>query len=110
MELKDENIKSEPPKAAIKQAIAYAAFIRELLRSDAGLAWWKLFGFSGRVPKQLKLYATCVMPSNENNDKTFGGVELNIERDSITLHYLYYFIDEKGRIRIKAGDTTLEAK
>lgn len=110
MELKDKNIKIEPPKTAMKQAIAYAAFVRELLRSDAGLAWWKLFGFSGRVPKQLKLYATCVMPSNENNDYSFGGVELNIERDSITLHYLYYLIDENDRVRIKPGDTTLGAK
>jgi hypothetical protein len=46
------------------------------------------------------------MPSNENNDYSFGRMELNIERDTITLHYLY-FIDENDRIEIEPGDTTL---
>lgn len=110
MELKDQNVKIEPPKAAMKRAIAYTVFVRELLRSDAGLPWWKLFGFSGTVPKQLRLYAACVMPSNENNDYSFDRLEPNIEKDSITLHYLYYLIDENDRIRIKPGDTTLEVK
>lgn len=70
MELKDENIKKELPKNVIKQALTYATFIRELLRSDSGQDWWKLFGFRGNIPQKLVLFATCVMPSNENNDKS----------------------------------------
>jgi hypothetical protein len=108
MELKDENTTNELPGDAMEQAIAYATFIRELLRSDAGATWWRLFGFEGKVPEPLNLYAACGMPSNENNDYSFGRMELNIERDTITLHYIY-FIDENGRIRIKPGDTTLGA-
>jgi len=106
IELKDENDRTEQPRVAMKQALAYATFVRELLRSNAGSAWWKLFGFRGGVPEQLKLYAACVMPSTKNNDYSFGRMELNIETDAITLHYLY-FHDETDRIIIEPGKTTL---
>jgi hypothetical protein len=110
MELKDENTKREPPKEVMKQAIAYAAFIRELLRSNFGRDWWRLFGFRGEIPEPLELYALCVMPSNNNNDYFFGNMELNIDRDIIKLHYIYfddeYFIKE-NKIRIKPGDATI---
>lgn len=90
MELKDKNEKSEPPQKVIQQAIAYATFIRELLRSDAGVDWWKLFGFRGEIPEPLELYAACVMPSNDYNDYSFRNMELKIERDIIKLHFLYF--------------------
>ena len=106
MELKDENNKREPPKDAMKQAIAYATFIRELLRSDAGTAWWKLLGFGGKIPDMLELYTTCVMPSRLDNDYSFGNMVLNIEKDTIKLHYIY-FTEENKRVNIKPGDTTL---
>jgi hypothetical protein len=106
MELKDENTKHEPPKDAMKQAVAYTTFIRELLCSDAGAAWWKLLGFGGKVPETLVLYAVCVMPSNCNNDYSFRDMELNIEEDTIKLHYLY-FTEENDRIRINPAETTL---
>lgn len=104
MELKDENNKSEPPKDAMKQAVAYATFIRELLRSKAGEAWWKLFGFGGNVPKPLVLYAACVMPSNTNNDYSFKDMELDIADDIIRLHYLYF---TAANNKLKIDDTTL---
>jgi hypothetical protein len=110
MELKDENTKREPPKEVMKQAIAYATFIRELLRSNSGRDWWRLFGFRGEIPEPLELYAICVMPSNNNNNYSFGNMELNIDRDIIKLHYIYfddeYFIKE-NKIRIKPGDATI---
>jgi hypothetical protein len=107
MELKDKNERREPPKDAMKQAVAYATFIRELLRSDCGGDWWKLFGFvGGKVPEPLVLYAACVMPSNCNNDYSFRDMKLNIESDTIKLHYLY-FKEENNKIRIEPGDTSL---
>jgi len=106
MELKDENKKGEPPKDVMKQAIAYATFIRELLRSNSGRDWWRLFGFHGEIPEPLELYATIVIPSNDNKDYSFGNMELNIERDTIKLHYIY-FTDEDGKIKIKPGDATI---
>jgi len=107
IELKDENKKREPPKATMKQAIAYTTFIRELLRSEAGAGWWQVFGFRGKVPEPLELYAICVMRSDcNNNDYSFRDMELNIERDIIKLHYLY-FEEENNKIEIKPGNTTL---
>jgi hypothetical protein len=104
MELKDENERREPPQKAMQQAIAYAIFIRELLRSDSGRDWWRLFGFHGEIPEPLELYAVCVMPSNDNNDYSFRNMELKIAGDIIKLHYLYfsYFSRENGRIIVKA--------
>jgi hypothetical protein len=107
MELKDGNTKRETPKDAMEQALAYATFIRELLRSDAGVKWWELFGFGGeKVPEPLELYAICIMPSNDNNDYSFGNMELNIEGDIIKLHYIY-FTEEDDKIKIKPGDATI---
>ena len=90
IEIKDENTRAEPASDAMKQALAYTTFIRELLRSDAGAPWWKLFGFGGEVPAKLVLYAVCAMPHIENADTSFDGMEYDIEGDTIRLHYLYY--------------------
>jgi len=108
MELKIKSGRRES-KAAMKQAIAYASFIRELLRSHSGVDWWRLFGFGGEVPEPLELHAACAMPSNERNETSFGGMELKIVGDIIRLHYLY-FTDEDMRIRIRPNDTTLKAR
>ena len=104
MELKDENVKSEPPKDAMKQAVAYATFIRELLRSKSGEAWWKLFGFGGKVPTPLVLFAACVMPSSGANDYSFKNVALDINGDIIKLHYLYF---AETNNQITSVDTSL---
>ena len=63
MEVKDENVAKEPPVKAIKQALIYATFIRELLRSKSGSTWWKIFGFTRPIPTHLELFVTCIMPS-----------------------------------------------
>jgi hypothetical protein len=90
LELKDENTATEPPLDAVKQAVTYAVFIRELLRSEAGKDWWRLFGFSGNIPDRLKLVAGCVMPAKGFQDKIFTQMELKIGGDLIQLHYIYF--------------------
>ena len=90
IEVKDENNTIEPPKDALKQAIAYATFIRELLRSDEGEKWWKLFGFRRQLPKKLVLHAVCAMPLIENSDKSFESSKIDIDGDIMKLHYLYF--------------------
>ncbi len=90
MEVKDENVSNEPPAKAIQQGLAYATFIRELLRTDNGKEWWKLFGYSHKLPEQIELYVSCVMPSTNNNDTTFADKTINIDQDSIHLHYIYF--------------------
>ena len=107
MELKDENTFKEPPSSVIQQALAYSTFIRELLRSESGDDWWNIFGFHGTIPRSLRLYATCVMPSERiQNDYSFGNGELKIENDWITMHYLY-FNENDNRISVDDHNTSL---
>ncbi|WP_326910172.1 hypothetical protein [Sedimentibacter sp. MB31-C6] len=93
MELKDECISRERPEKAIKQAIAYATFIRELLRHEEANneCWWKLFGFSFPIPKDLILNAVIVMPIGDYNDKSFEKKRLSLGgNDQLELHYIYF--------------------
>ena len=103
MELKDENTKKEPAEKVLAQAIKYAVFIRELLRSDAGEAWYKLFGFSGKIPEKLVLNAVCVMPDIEGADTSFAGEALDIDGDTIELHYMYFKEAENKIVSVKSS-------
>ena len=87
---KDEHSKTKPARYAMEQAINYTVFIRELLRSDAGANWWKLFGFGGSIPKKLTLFAACAMPYTNDADTSFAGMEYSIGEDIIKLHYIYF--------------------
>lgn len=97
MELKDENKKTEPPEKAIRQAIAYATFIRALLRdTECGSAWWHFFGFGGEIPKKLNLKAIIVMPNAPGTATDFVGETISlgknddkITEDTLTLGYIY---------------------
>jgi len=90
IELKDENVPVEPASHAIEQAIKYASFIRELLRSEAGANWWRLLGFRGSMSKNLRIHAICAMPNIDNADTSFGGQRLQIGQDEIQLDYIYF--------------------
>lgn len=89
LELKDENLSSEPPEEAIKQAIAYATFVRELLRSEVGKTYWGFFGFTRKLPEKLALKAIIVMPYKNGIDTDFAKISLPIAdtTDSIKLGY-----------------------
>ena len=90
MEVKDEYNPKEPPSMAMKQALIYSTFIRELLRSDGGKSWWQIFGFGGHLPKSLKLTVACVMPLIDNPDISFANQSILIENDRLELHYMYF--------------------
>lgn len=110
MELKDENKISENPGKVIRQAIKYAAFIQQLLRSKSGKTWWEIFGFRGVMPDELTILATCVMPySEDNNDYTIPSYgPLVIDKDKIELHYLYYkySVDADGKYSVTDTSVT----
>ena len=90
MEVKDENLAKEPPAKTVQQGLAYATFIRELLASKAGEKWWKIFGFTGKLPEKLDIYVASVMPSGINNDTTFANTVLKTPKGDFHLHYLYF--------------------
>lgn len=92
IEVKDENKNEEPPKYALEQAIQYAIFIRELLRSKSGDNWYEIFGFGGKVPKKLTIRVACAMPDTIL-DTSFAKVQYKIEdgnEDIIECHYIYF--------------------
>ena len=91
IEVKDENIPSEPAFHAVQQAIKYAVFVRELLRSSAGGDWWRLFGLGGSVPSKLTIHAVCAMPDKEDADTSFAGHKIHVGNDEIQLDYIYFF-------------------
>lgn len=100
IELKDESDKNEPPEKAISQAIAYATFLRVLLRTDQDAisqAWWKLFGFNGRIPAKLKIKVVIAMPVGKCNDTSFAKEELVFagSKDSLELHYIYFNVNDR---------------
>lgn len=91
MEVKDEYAASEPPKEALAQGVAYATFLRELLRSNSGPLWWKIFGFSRKLPKSLKIHVASVMPPNPNGSSdTTTYQDILIDSDQLKLGYIYF--------------------
>lgn len=103
IELKDESKKAEPPEKAMCQAIAYATFLRELLRTGTDAiskGWWELFGFKGAISKKLKIKVVVAMPVGEHNDTSFGEETLffSDSDDSLELHYIYFDVDKERKI------------
>lgn len=85
MELKDYY---EYPQQAMEQALAYAVFMQELLASESGADWLKIFGFSGNGKKQREIINVCaVMPNGEN--APFQPVQIKTEKGILELHYIY---------------------
>ena len=102
------NESKEPPAKVIQQGLAYATFIRELLRSkrgddNIGEEWWKIFGFNGKCPDKLELNVACVMPSTKNNDTSFAGNIIKNDQDSFHLHHIYFQEKDNKIINIKSS-------
>ena len=100
MELKDENKDSEPPHKVICQAIAYAAFLRELLRSESGDSWWRFFGFGGSVPKRLALKAIVVMPLKNQNGTVSRQTEAFMQELRIPENVQLLIPDSEDQIKL----------
>ena len=90
IEVKDENTVQESPQKAMNQAIAYAAFIWQLLRDkENGPGWWKLFGFSGSLPTKLSIITVVAMPKGDK-DQIYPGEIIKIgANDELVLQYIY---------------------
>lgn len=77
----------------ILQAIAYAVFIRELIRSKKanGEKWWKFFISGGTSSStELQLEAVVLLAAKKRNKKPdFAESVIKLGEDKISLHYLY---------------------
>lgn len=99
IELKDETPDVKKPEDVVKQAIAYAIFIRELLRSRSGTEWWKLFGFKTPLPEEIVINAVCAMPRGKKQPLPYDKNPIKIGRDKIIPHDCY-FNEENDKISI----------
>lgn len=96
VEIKDENKPKESPEKAIKQAIAYAVFIRELVRSESGPAWMKLWGMENQPWEDgFTINAVVAMPKKDTDDLSFAHEILRLGRDRIQLHYISFLGDAR---------------
>ena len=104
IELKDKYDKNEPPEKAMFQAVAYATFIRELIRSYAadGIGWYNLFlnkadgTATAEVPTELVIKCVVAMPGlnvkmldnqlQARNLKVL--MPFNNSKDRIELHFI----------------------
>jgi len=101
IEVKDENTNTEPPQETIKQAIAYAVFLRELLRSKSGNDWYKVFGFSRNVPDKLEIVASIAMPVNEKIISNFEKTEIQLgNKDKLILHSIYFVEEDRKLVKL----------
>lgn len=89
IELKDENKKNEQPIKVLKQGLAYATFLSELLHSKSGDQWWRLYGFSGKAPEVIKFNVICCMPTGKYNDYSFKNLKIT-DKDEFEFHYIYF--------------------
>ena len=63
IELKKDALDSEQQAHIIRgQGLGYAVFLRELLRSESGQEWYKIFGYSGNIPDKLTIDVCIAAP------------------------------------------------
>lgn len=106
IELKDANEEGENPHIAMKQAIAYSVFIRQLLRSEkaGGRDWYNLFGFSNELPKDLIIKCAVAMPNISEDDFNFINDTPLLEigdkdhKDKLELSFINILDTDTGKI------------
>lgn len=105
IEIKDENDSREPFHQVIRQAIAYAVFVRELVRSESGRDWMELWGL-GNQPWEggFTINAAVAMPKGNTEQFPFAGIKLELKgkkpedpTDWIELHYIAFLGKDKPR-------------
>ncbi len=121
MELKDSITKgTEEPMQIIRQAMAYACCVQQLIRSEYGQEWYDFFRAqddSKEIPSSLVLYACVVVLfggsfQKENIPESYKiKEELSFTNgDKLRLRYLYLGMNKKYTEIIDDPVTNLELK
>ena len=84
MELKKE---AKSPDTVMSQVLAYAVFIQELLDSESGPAWSKIFGFKKSLNKSA-LTVCSVMPSSKMQQVFHEKIDIPTELGLLKLRYM----------------------
>lgn len=105
IEVKDKNESGEPFYLAIRQAIAYAVFVRELACSQSGPDWMELWGLGSQPwEKGFTINAVAAMPKGMTSQFPFAGMKLELSgeepgdaTDWIELHYIAFLGEDQPR-------------
>lgn len=101
IELKKEPLKSEQKAHIFRgQGLGYAVFLRELLRSESGQDWYKIFGYSGNIPDKLTI-DVCIAAPTGKYDVTTEPADVHLGQDVIRFKYLTFEPDNKSITSIK---------
>ena len=88
IEIKDTNEKSESFDKAMKQAITYAVFIRELIYSKGGGDWMRLWGMQNQKKQGFTIDCVVAMPQGDTVP-SYAGDKIELDNgDSLELHYI----------------------
>lgn len=86
---------SQDQETVLVKATAKAVFLTNLLHSESGDKWHKLFGFHSKIPSQLTI-KVCIATNKKLSAKCkeFAPFELTNGVDTLDYRYLYYENDE----------------
>ena len=105
IELKDENKPQENIDKVLEQATAYAVFILKLLHSKSGEKWYKIFGFSGSIPKKITIRVCLAMPVKKDGTyEKFETFSLHYGEDKLEYNWIYFKESDK---KIKSIESSL---
>lgn len=90
IELKKDALKDDKGADIVRaQGLAYAVFLRELLRSSCGEEWYKIFGYSGKIPEKLTINVCIAMPEGEYKPKA-EPKDIKIGNDTLIFKSLFF--------------------
>lgn len=90
IELKKDFIQKEQDAHIIRgQGLAYAVFLRELLRSSSGKDWYKIFGYEKELPNSLTI-DVCIAVPKGNSELLPENQIVQIEKDKIHFKYICF--------------------
>ena len=76
------------------------SFLRELLRSESGQEWYKIFGYSGNIPDKLTIDVCIAAPVGK-----YGIIKepayVSLGQDMLRFKYLTFETDNKNIKSIK---------
>ena len=94
IELKKDFIKNEQHANIIRgQGLAYAVFLRDLLRSDSGTEWYKLYEYTGKLPDSLTIEVCIAAPKGKYEIRQEPQI-VKIGNDKIRFKYIYFETQE----------------
>lgn len=97
-------LKQAPDKDAMKQAVAYAAFLMKLLTDEeCGQTWHNIFGYKRPFGKKIKV--CTVMPENlkRTGSPIFSGETLETPDGILELHQIYVNQDWQKGLKIESS-------